>query len=187
MKDADEVGVVLVPRVRVEPLGLARARDWSKGNLGAEELRRLVKYDPETGVFVHAAGKCIGQIAGTTNGNGYRLLKLKGRIYRAHRLAWLHVYGCWPAGEVDHLNGIRDDNRLANLRDVPNLVNQQNRRQPLKRGKSGRLGVTLTRGRYVAQIHFCGTDIRLGSFDNPDHAHDLYVRAKRILHPGGTL
>jgi len=180
----------LVPRVSVEPLELARVPGVRGADVGQDELRAALKYDPQTGHFTRLRGSNghpVGEIAGTVNNNGYRLIRVGNwRRYRAHRLAWLWVHGEWPKGEIDHINGERDDNRLENLRDVPMVMNQQNRRRALKRNQTGMLGVSPTKGRFKAGI-YAGRDIHLGVFDTPEEAHEAYLRAKRELHEGCTL
>ena len=86
-----------------------------------EELKELLDYNPETGLFTWNVYNNIKNktTAGTFN-DGYIQIKIKQKIYQAHRLAWLYVYGEWPKGQIDHINGIRDDNRIENLRDVTN-------------------------------------------------------------------
>jgi hypothetical protein len=59
---------------------------------------------------------------------GYLRVWIDGYTFPAHRLIWLHVHACWPTYWIDHINGVRDDNRLANLRDVPPAWNQRKRR-----------------------------------------------------------
>jgi hypothetical protein len=128
-----------------------------------------------------------GDVAGTVNNNGYRLIRVGDGRYRAHRLAWLYTHGAWPTGEIDHINGIRDDNRLANLRDVTVSVNQQNRKRAASNGSTGLLGVSTAKARYRAAIALNGRTTYLGSFDTAEEAHAAYVTAKRELHEGCTL
>ena len=98
--------------------------------LTAEYLRSVLHYDQETGIFtwkVRTANRVkVGDIAGSQDGGGYLQIKLQSRLYLAHRLAWLHVYGEWPTDQIDHINRIRTDNRISNLREVTNKQNLQN-------------------------------------------------------------
>jgi hypothetical protein len=106
--------------------------------LTAQRLRELFHYDPDTGIFtwrVKPRKGCvqIADIAGHVNHTGYRSIKIDQRAYRAHRLAWLYMYGVWPPGDLDHDNTIKDDNRLVNLREATDPQNQANiGRGPLK-------------------------------------------------------
>ena len=98
-----------------------------------ERLKSLLAYDADTGEFCWLAKRprCVpGARAGATTYKGYRTIKLDGVIYRAHRLAWLYVYGCWPSMELDHINRVRADNRVDNLREVTRFLNCQNREKP---------------------------------------------------------
>lgn len=176
-----------MPRVGVEPLGLARVPEVHGAKLGQELLRKHLIYSPETGHFTRRIGRKAGGIAGAINNNGYRLIHVAGHFCRAHRLAWLYVHGVWPTGEIDHINGVRDDNRLENLRDVSMVTNQQNRRSALVRNAVGLLGVSKSKNRYTAAIYAEGRDRHLGTFDTPEAAHAAYVDAKRELHDGCTL
>ena len=95
-----------------------------------KELKELFHYCADTGIFTRLTQSSyrvkIGDIAGYLHHDGYRVIKIKGRGYGAHRLAWLYVYGDWPKDQIDHVNHIRDDNRIANLRDVTNRENSKN-------------------------------------------------------------
>lgn len=86
----------------------------------ADELRKLISYDPETGkmtwlVKVNSRVQVGGKV-GSVDGKGYMRTKIRRIDYRLHRLAWLYVTGSFPCGEIDHINGNKTDNRIANLR-----------------------------------------------------------------------
>jgi hypothetical protein len=160
--------------------------------LSAERLRELLDYDPETGVFRWKAVSSknqvrVGDVAGCVETNGYRRIRVYGRAYQAHRLAWLHVYGRWPVGEIDHINGAKDDNRISNLREATRSENLQNQRRATRGSKTGFLGVYPSFGKFGAQIMLAGKTRHIGTFETAEQAHAAYVRAKRELHPGGTL
>jgi hypothetical protein len=105
-----------------------------------EELHKLLEYNLETGEFfwkISVAkkikpGKKAGQVCKI---HGYETIGIKGKNYKSHRLAWMYVYGKWPEIEIDHINRIKTDNRICNLRDVTRSINNLNRntivRKPL--------------------------------------------------------
>jgi len=158
--------------------------------IGRAELMQALSYDIETGVFrwrVPSRRVSVGDVAGCVD-NGYVRIKVKQRAYRAHRIAWLFVHGEWPSDDIDHINGDRSDNRIANLRDVPRAINCQNLRRARRDNKSsGLLGVTRDRGMWLAQISVGGRNRLVGRFSDANQAHAAYVAAKRQQHPGCTL
>jgi hypothetical protein len=157
------------------------------------ELRRCLSYNPDTGDFtwLHPQSNraAPGSIAGGISSTGYLRIGLGGAQIGAHLLAWLYMTGSCPAGQVDHINGIRADNRWSNLRDVPEKHNKQNIRKPTVRNTSGFLGVESRRtpGGWHASIRCNGIKKHLGVFPTKEEAHAAYVAAKRQLHPGCTL
>lgn len=163
----------------------------------ADRLREVVDYDLQTGEFTrrvrlaqrHKVGDRADFIVTGGGLAGYRRVSLDSKRYLAHRLAWLHVYGQMPLGEIDHINGDPSDNRIANLRDVPRVVNAENVRRPRATNQSGRLGVYWHKGcsKWRARIQVRGKGISLGLFDDADEAHCAYVEAKRRLHQGCAI
>lgn len=132
--------------------------------------------------------RIAGNKAGYRNRDGYIMVEVAGKAVAAHRVVWLMHTGRWPDGEIDHINGVRDDNRIENLRDVTHQANTENRRLPVRSSATGALGVTLTKdGRYRARIRSDGRLISLGVFGSAEDAHAAYVEAKRRLHAGNTL
>jgi hypothetical protein len=86
-----------------------------------DEISAILAYEPASGALtwrVTRGGVLAGSIAGTVNKKGYRIISVGGRGYKAHRLAWLLSRGTWPAETINHINGCKDDNRLANLEDI---------------------------------------------------------------------
>jgi hypothetical protein len=155
-------------------------------NITAERLRDVLEYDLITGNFTWKVrtgprGK-PGASAGTLNTRGYYEISVDGRKYVSHRLAWLYVNGKWPKGEIDHVNGCRDDNRWSNLRDVSRALNTQNRRSASANNSNGLLGVSRHGPRWRARIQVDGVVHRLGTYDSPMAAHGAYLIAKRRLH-----
>lgn len=155
--------------------------------LSARRLRELVAYDRATGEFVRRSN---GKPAGTLKDNGYLHFAVDGRKHGAHRLAWLYVHGEWPAGDVDHRDGVRTNNAIDNLRDVSRAINLQNLHAAKSHNKStGLLGAYFHRptGRYTSRIKTLGVDKHLGMFDTAEAAHAAYIAAKRQHHEGNML
>ncbi|MBK6865537.1 MAG: HNH endonuclease [Ideonella sp.] len=165
----------------------------AKTNLTAQRLRELLHYDPETGIFTwgvsHRNGIHCGRQAGCISKHiGYRLIRIDGILYLAHRLAWIHSTGVFPSAEIDHINGNRADNRLCNLRDVSRAINSNNSRIARSSNKSsGLLGTYKVGNSFCAHIMVSGVTKHLGSFKTKELAHTAYLEAKRKLHVGSTI
>jgi hypothetical protein len=155
--------------------------------------REMFQYDAATGVVVFAKdgqNSKAGERAGHRNkANGYRSLWACGANHLEHRVIWLMVHGAWPARLIDHINGNRSDNRLANLRAATERMNCENQRAAQPHSSSGLLGVSWCSfsGKWRAQIGVDGRSVKLGRFETPEEAHAAYVKAKRELHEGCTL
>lgn len=153
-------------------------------------LRAMLQYDPLTGQFTWMKRpvsdfssqsyadrfnrRWPGKRAGHHNINpsqGYWLVGIDGSLHRAHRLAWLYMTGRWPAGQVDHINGDRSDNRWVNLREVTLQENRKNQRLPVD-NTSGTIGVYwhTQRQKWTARIQSDGVDRHLGVFDTKEEA-----------------
>lgn len=168
-----------------------------KPELTAERLREVLNYDAETGVFTRKLRTArrikLGEPAGSVSKlYGYLTIMVDLRSYKAHRLAWLYVYGKWPDEFIDHIDGNKLNNRISNLRDVSGSTNIQNQRKPHKRNSTGFLGVTVDNraknGRkYMAQIVLGGKHKFLGLYETPELAHEAYLNAKRQMHEGCTI
>lgn len=148
-------------------------------------LREVLAYDPETGVFTWIAGQCAGKVAGSKHKSGYRQIQIGPRIYKAHRLAWLYVHGRFPHADIDHLNGVRDDNRLDNLREATRSENLQNVTRARRHKSAGRLGAFWVeeKGKWLASTTLNGRSRFLGYYATESEAHEAYITAKLSVHP----
>ena len=156
--------------------------------LTAERLRELLHYDPATGIFTRliscASNAQAGAVAGGINSSGYLAMKLGRATYTMHRLAFLYVLGRIPFSEVDHINGIRGDNRWCNLREASRSENQQNRKLN-KNNTTGVTGISFykTEQKWVVRISSGGTPLYIGSFKSLQEAVIAQAEAKRLHHP----
>ncbi|NMC25060.1 MAG: HNH endonuclease [Serratia sp.] len=144
-------------------------------------LRDCLSYNSDTGVITwlprpisHFAtvrvyktwhSRFCGKSAGGLNQKGYIEIGIQGLLIKAHRIAWALTFGEFPKGDIDHINGIRHDNRIVNLRDVDRSTNCRNSARP-KNNHSGICGVywRVRDSRWVASINFGGTQQHLGYF-----------------------
>lgn len=162
-------------------------------NLTHARLLAVLHYDPETGVFkwlqALSPRGLVGTQAGGVRPDGYRTITIDGKPYLAHRLAWFYVHGQWPSYLLDHRDGLRDDNRISELRDADWFVNNQNRHVAMGHSQTKLLGAFPVKGsdRFESRICLAGKSKYLGRFDTPEEAHQAYLAAKRIHHPGSTL
>lgn len=159
-----------------------------------ESLVQMLDYDPECGTFrwkVSTNGRAlIGAEAGCVSGTtGYRVIRKGKMLMAAHRLAWFYVHGAWPSKDVDHIDGIKTNNAIANLREVCQMENQQNRKKSHRDSSSKILGISLDKRRNLWKAEISVYKVRqfLGYFETPELAGDAYIKAKRLLHPFGTL
>jgi HNH endonuclease/AP2 domain len=140
-----------------------------------DRLRELFSYNPETGLFTRIVRQPrskfpSGTVAGTKVTDGYTAIKIDGRVYRAHRLAWLMVYGKWPS-QLDHINRDPADNRIANLRPATPALNALNR-GPRAANRSGVAGVCndARLNLWRATIRVNGKFVSLGYFKEREQA-----------------
>lgn len=135
-------------------------------------VRKLLSYCPETGVFtwrVTSSNRVkAGEKAGSQNTKGYVSIKIDGKQYKAHRIAWFYVYGEDPGDyEIDHEDFNKSNNRIGNLRLATRKQNNENRPTP-KNNTSGERGVSYqkTDKLWTAYIYHNKKRIHLGSFNN---------------------
>lgn len=158
-----------------------------------ERLREMVVYDPETGIFTRGTAKrnrgeqwVPGEVVrGHRHKAGYHAICLDDCTYMAHRLAWLYVYGEWPPHTIDHVNLVKDDNRIANLRLATNAEQHRNIART-RSNSTGFKGVTYRprAKKWEANITMPaaghgerGKHKYLGQFDSPEDAHTAYQAA----------
>ena len=157
-----------------------------------ENFIRCLSYNPDTGALIWVATPSkrakalIGKPAGTVH-RGRLTIRIGGKGYRAHRVMWAMTYKKWPDGEIDHIDGNPLNNRLSNLRDVSRLVNQQNIRVASRKSQSGLLGAHKNRNKWLSRLKVNGKQMWLGVFANAKDAHQAYLNAKRLYHPGCTI
>lgn len=148
--------------------------------LDQTELRRVLAYEPESGVFrwrpradrdLSWNHRFSGEKAGAVLPIGYRYINFNKRLRTAHRLAWLWMTGDWPAAYIDHINGNRADNRWVNLRAATAGQNGANQglRSTNTSGVKGVCWVTSKR-KWQASITVGNRDIYLGRFARFDDA-----------------
>ena len=145
-------------------------------------LHKRLDYNKNTGIFTYKENvnqMKIGDIAGSVHPQGYIVIYVKGKPYKAHRLVWLHIHGNLPTGQIDHINGVKGDNRLSNLRDVSVSDNQKNAKKRHD-NSSGVTGVKWSnkRRRWEAQISSEGIRYHLGSFMSFSNAVDARKNAE---------
>lgn len=154
--------------------------------LTQERLRGLLRYDPETGVFTSLVNRgplAPGDVVGTPHHSGYKQIRVDGRIYLAHRLAWLYVHGEFPPGDIDHINRNKQDNRIVNLR--PATRSENNFNAPVRRHNvAGIKGVRRTKNgsRWEARARIAGHERSLGTYDTPEEASAAYQSFARHHH-----
>ena len=154
--------------------------------LTAERLRDLLSYDPETGEFiwkVERGAARIGAKAGAFDHYGYVCIKVFKKNYKAHRLAWLYVHGAWPENQIDHINGIPGDNRIANIREATNAENCQNKALQ-RNNKSGHHGINLDKRNGKWRVGICiARRVRyVGMFKELEDAVAARAAAKANIH-----
>ena len=157
----------------------------------AEQARARLDYDPATGVLTWKTtplengswNRWAGRTAGAVNAAGYLKVMFRDRPIMAHRLAWLIHYGELPPPFLDHINCVRTDNRIANLRPASRTENNRNggMRKNNTFGFKGVCFCTQT-GRWQAAITVDRRSIRLGRFDTPEEAHEAYRAAAERYH-----
>ena len=154
--------------------------------ISREQLVAVLEYEPSSGIFrwreSRRYGIHAGSIAGSLSSFGYWRITIARRNMLAHRLAWLYMHEEWPQDEIDHIDGDRLNNRIANLRLADRALNTQNIGAARRGSVVPLLGVSMFKGKFKAQIRANKKHYHLGYFDTAEEAHAAYVRAKKELH-----
>ena len=159
----------------------------SSGLLTQDIVKHFFTYHSDSGWLTrnftvnHNALK--GSRAGKLEKKGYRVIKIFGKAYKEHHIVWLYHYGYLPKHQIDHINRIRDDNRIENIRECSNAENNQNRGiSPLN--TSGYPGVYWNKrqNQWHARIGVNNKRIHLGYFNTKEDAIKAYDVAKKQHH-----
>ena len=156
-----------------------------------ETLHALLQYEPATGVFRwrKSTGTAVaGSEAGWLHKAGYVYIGLGGRNYKAHRLAWMYVYGVDPSGLLDHKDRDKTNNRVANLREVTDGQNNQNK-QVYRNNASGHKGVGwyAKRNAWRVRIQHEGAVRLVGFFKDIPSAVAARKAAEQALHTHANI
>lgn len=137
-----------------------------------KEYLAIDESSPSGLVWIKQRGPAkAGDVAGRLHAEGYWESQLMGKLMKAHRIIWALHHGDWPNGQIDHINGIRSDNRIENIRDVNGGANQRNKKMT-SRNSSGFTGVSFHSGsgRWRARIKVGGIEKCIGYFEDKNAA-----------------
>ena len=153
-----------------------------RNDLTQEYLKSILHYNPETGIWTWISARPkirIGDIAGGIV-HGYLSIKINGKKYFAHRLAWLYMTGEWPTEEIDHMDLNRKNCKWNNLREASRTQNFANQRK-YSNNKSGIKGVCWDKSanKWLAQIQINKQKIMLGFYENVKDAAEVYAKAAK--------
>lgn len=154
-----------------------------------EQAKRMLRFDEEAGKFYWVAPlrsrAQVGDEAGSISGGGYVRISICRHYVKGHHLAFAWAHGRWPLKQIDHINGVRADNRPCNLREVTPGQNSQNKGCAQSNSKSGLLGAHWDKRfkKWTSEIMVNGRKNRLGRFETAEAAHQAYLAAKAALHP----
>lgn len=150
-----------------------------------EDLLSMIDYNQETGkmTWLVRRGRQAwpGSDAGTMGVYGYKQVGIYGKRHMFHRLAWFYITKEWPKNEIDHINGIRDDNRICNLREADRGENNRNCKIR-KDNTTGVKGVSLKRGKYCARVRINGVRKWIGEFHTIEEAAKAVALVRDDLH-----
>jgi HNH endonuclease len=144
-----------------------------------DELVSVLDYNADTGIFVwkETRGRILkGSIAGCLEDDGYVTIRINRKVYKAHRLAWFYCFKEWPTLDIDHINRIRSDNSLDNLRE---LTRADNNRNSIARNSTESKNVYKNGPGFMARVSFNGKDTYLGTFKTIDLANESVIKFKK--------
>lgn len=155
-------------------------------SINNQDLKNIVHYDETSGAFTWLkSGKGVpkSRSAGTKNAAGYVQIQIKGRLYYAHRLAWLYMTGEWPKGQIDHVNLCKDDNSWSNLREAEEDQNKWNLGLS-RHNKSGVKGVSFDQRTQRWRVRVCvsGACRSAGYFDSIEDAARAASDFRKLHH-----
>ncbi|HGO4161871.1 TPA: HNH endonuclease [Serratia marcescens] len=151
------------------------------------EIKNILHYDATSGLFTWKVDRNNrtrkGMASGSKNKDGYIEISTMGRVHMAHRLAWEMYHGVRPRNEIDHINGVRDDNRIINLREATRSENNRNK-VVNKSSTSGIKGVTYHKQhrKWSSRIFVNGKNKNIGYFNTKEEAADAYRKEAIKLH-----
>jgi len=158
--------------------------------LTQKRLKEVLHYDPETGIFIWIDTKANrlnnGDVAGYKEPDGYIQIRVYNVLQKAHRLAWLYVYGYLPENSLDHIDRVPDHNWIDNLREVSPQCNMRNTNN-YKNNTSGVKGVSFDerRNKWCAYIMSNYVKIALGDYESLDNAVCARLAAEQCLNWSG--
>lgn len=161
-------------------------------SLTISRLKSLLEYFPDTGRFVWKVS--IGNVkagspAGCDNGAGYVKIRIDNKKYRAHRLAWVYVYGVWPNKDLDHKDRVRNNNAISNLREATPKENRANSICPpppprfAQKGEEGSVWFRKDRNVWRVRLRVNGKHQQVGHFKTKGEADAALERVREKLAP----
>lgn len=142
-------------------------------------LIQALVYEPDTGRFYHRSS---GKIAGTYNGEGYRIVSIDGVRYQCARLAWMYVHGFFPQKLIDHVNRIRDDDRIVNLREADRAQNTRNSKVRID-CQSGAKNICYEKNKDLYRVVFTvgGKQKKFGRYRDLEKAKQIAAELRRQI------
>jgi hypothetical protein len=155
--------------------------------ISIETLKEWIDYDPNTGelTWLKSPHHLIktGDVAGSYEKRGYKVIQVKKRLIKGHRTAWAITHGYFPIGEIDHIDNNPSNNRIGNLREVNRSKNQMNTKTP-KNNTSGVKGVHYCnpKRKWIASISIDKKKICIGHFTSIEEAIKARKQKEKDIH-----